>query len=257
MSTNNTLFIGKVAHKFERLPSTNAHAIDLLTKTKPVEGTVIVTADQYAGKGQFGSNWTVDPASNLTLSVILYPTFLVPADQFFLSQLVALAVAKTAQDVLPPTTEIAVKWPNDVLVNDRKVCGILIQNSISSQQIQWSVLGIGLNVNQTHFPSALHRAISLQQVTGQPLSLSDLQNTLLYRLEQLYLQLRAGHRSEISTNYQQQLYRRGESSEFVRANGLRFTGTILGVLPSGELRIQTKTREEHFQLKEVRFADFN
>lgn len=97
----NTLFIGKVIHHFEQLPSTNSFANDLLAKNKPSEGTVISASNQVAGKGQHGSIWETSANQNITLSVILYPTFLLPKHQFWLSQAVALAVRDFVSAILP------------------------------------------------------------------------------------------------------------------------------------------------------------
>lgn len=253
MSTNNTLFIGKVAHTFERLPSTNEYAIDLLAKTKPAEGTVILTADQYQGKGQFGSTWSVDAGQNLTLSIILYPTFLGAARQFLLSQVASLAVAETVRNQLPAGVAVAVKWPNDILVDDRKVAGILIQNSLQGQQLQWSVVGIGLNVNQSVFPAHLSQAASLLQIAGKPVEIDSLRHELFFRLEQYYLQLRSGAILDIRQAYAHQLYRNGRPSQFQTAEGAVFTGAISGVDEQGRLLIETEQGIRHFHLKEVSF----
>ncbi len=256
MSFYNTLFIGKVAHHFERLPSTNDYAVDLLAKTKPSEGTVISAAYQTAGRGQFGSTWEVEAGRNLTLSVILYPKFLAAVEQFRLSQAVALAVADTVQGLLPGRP-VAIKWPNDIYIGSRKTAGILIQNGLSGARLAWSVIGIGLNVNQTNFPAALRTATSLAGEAGSPFDLETVKAVLLPRLEQRYLQLRAGEATVLVEAYHERLFRRGEWHWFERADGQRLHGRLAGVEPDGRLRIELAEGEvEHFAVKEIRFADF-
>ncbi|MCB0573965.1 MAG: biotin--[acetyl-CoA-carboxylase] ligase, partial [Saprospiraceae bacterium] len=176
----NTLFIGKVYHRFDQLPSTNDHAAELIAKSTPPEGTVIRAASQTAGRGQFGSRWESAAGKNLTLSVILYPDWLEAGAQFHLSMATALALHDTVYSIVqnlpdesllkagepstvyrlpstvhrPPST-VKIKWPNDLYLGDRKAAGILIQNSLSGAHLQSSILGIGLNVNQPEFDPSL------------------------------------------------------------------------------------------------------
>ncbi|MEO0875802.1 MAG: biotin--[acetyl-CoA-carboxylase] ligase, partial [Bacteroidota bacterium] len=176
----NTLFVGNVVQHFEVLPSTNAYATELLAKTAPNEGTVISAAYQEAGRGQIGSSWTASAGENLLLSVILYPRWLVAQQQFLLSRAVALAVADTITHYVDGQAQV--KWPNDVYFGDKKLAGILIQNSLSGKYLQWSVVGIGLNVNEAAFPVDLPKAGSLFLSAGQKFDLAEVQQTLFKRL---------------------------------------------------------------------------
>ena len=132
MRNKNTLFIGKVFQHFASLESTNQYAVDLISKSKPIEGTVISTFNQTKGRGQIGSTWESAIGKNITLSVILYPSFLPIQKQFYLNQIVALAV----KDLLQAYTSkvVQVKWPNDVYIHEHKTAGILIQNSVSGKK---------------------------------------------------------------------------------------------------------------------------
>ena len=127
----NTLFIGKVYHRFNELPSTNDWAAALLAKSTPPEGTVVRADTQTAGRDQFGSKWVSNPGENLLLSVILYPNWLLIKDQFYLSMAIALALYDMTGDA-----GATVKWPNDLYLGNHKAAGILIQNTVSSATLQ-------------------------------------------------------------------------------------------------------------------------
>lgn len=259
---SNTLFVGKVYLRFDELPSTNDYARDLVAKSKPAEGTVVRAASQSAGRGQYGSRWESEPGQNLTLSVIFYPSFLPVAEQFRLSEAVALAVLDTVDgegfsETVPPSTvhrpPSTVKWPNDIYLGDRKAAGILIQNSLAGAHIQSSVVGIGLNVNQMVFRSNAPNPVSLAQATGSFFDLDKLADSLFKNLEIRYLQLKtAAGRAAIQVEYEHHLYRLGELSKFRHlADDSVFEGIIRGVAADGRLRVEVGEAERLFAVKEV------
>lgn len=254
----NTLFIGKVYHRFDELASTNDYARELLAKSKPPEGTVIRAASQSAGRGQYGSRWLSTPGDNLLLSIILYPIWLAANEQFHLSQAVALAVLDVVRLHIgrPQGSPLrtTVKWPNDVYLDDRKTAGILIQNALSGHMLQSSIVGIGLNVNQREFPPEAPKATSLYLTSGEPADLDALADTLFACVEQRYLQLKNGHTAALRTEYLQNLYGLGEHRTFTRTDGSRFEGAIQGVAKDGRLVIRTGAGEEVFGVKEVGFV---
>ena len=262
---SNTLFVGKVYYRFDELPSTNDWAAEIIAlrssegqtspaKTKPPEGTVVRAANQTAGRGQLGSQWHSSAGKNLLLSVIFYPTWLEARAQFYLSMAVALALQDLGESMLPPES-VAVKWPNDLYLGGKKAAGILIQNALSGSNLQSSIVGIGLNVNQLDFPDSLNNATSLGLVTGQLQDLDTLAARLFECLERRYLQLKAGNRTRIKAEYEAKLWRNGENTRFVRhADGLEFEGMILGVSERGMLRIETGAGVEEFEVKSVGFV---
>jgi len=261
----NTLFVGKVYHRFKEIPSTNDAAAALLgasgggqatAKSTPPEGTVVRADSQSAGRGQFGSHWETMAGENLTLSILLYPNWLEINAQFYLSMTIALAVLDTARQHLEERSIglASTKWPNDLYIGDRKSGGILIQNTLSGAQWSAAVVGIGLNVNQLHFPATVLRPTSLSLVTGRAFDLDAVADRLFENVEQRYLQLKAGKRAEIRAEYEHNLYRRGRRSDFQRADGEPFSGTIRGVEADGRLRIETEYGVELFDLKEVAFS---
>ncbi len=254
MYYKNTLFVGKVLHNFDKLRSTNEYAISILSKSKPIEGTVISTHFQTAGKGQIGSQWLVAPGKNITLSVILYPNFLPVPQQFSLSQAVSLAVVDFIRHFVSPAL-VKLKWPNDIYIGDKKSTGILIQNTIAGTRLQSSVIGLGINVNQVNFPAALPNPTSIALESGKDnYVLDDLKKLLFSCLEARYLQLKAQQWDRISTDYHASLYRLNEIHPFQSANGQIFSGKITGVTKQGLLKITTGGEALTFNMKEVTFA---
>lgn len=251
MSSSNTLFVGKVAQRYDQLDSTNAEALRLLTtNTRPAEGTVVLAYDQRAGRGQIGRRWHATPGLNLTLSVILYPKWLLAERQFWLNEAVSLAIASTVQECLPAGAAVRIKWPNDIYVGDRKICGILIQNGIQRQHLAYSVVGIGLNVNEVDFPADLPNPTSLALEAGRSFELARVAQRLYTYLESAYLRLRQGGEQRA---YAQLLYRRGVPSYFRRADGSRFRGTIVQVDASGRLLVDSERGREAFAMREISY----
>lgn len=254
MHQQNTLFIGKVLLHHEELPSTNTYAQELVAKSKPIEGTVISTFRQPQGRGQVGSKWESEPDKNLTLSVILYPTFLSPSQNFALNKAVALAVRHFVAELVPQQV-VKVKWPNDIYVGTRKICGILIQNSLNRNALASSIVGIGVNVNQTIFSKDIPNPSSLQLENGKEYDLSSLIPLLCQHLEAMYLRLKSGQFAILDAEYLNHLYRYQESTLFQRINGSVFWGKISGISNSGQLLVSVEDGgEEAFDLKEISIA---
>jgi len=241
---------GHVIH-LSSVDSTNLFANDLLANGKPAEGTVVKTDDQTRGRGQSGSSWQSEAGKNAALSVILYPTFLHPREQFYLSQIVSLSIWDALHDFLGD--RVRIKWPNDIYVQDKKICGILIQNSISSDKILSSVIGIGLNINQKDFSKKLPNPTSLSLESGETHLISEVLEVLYKKLNQYYLQLRTKNFALINTAYIERLYKFGQVADFQDQQGIHFSGAIKGTSPSGKLKIKTKNGMRLFSLKEVRF----
>ncbi len=254
----NTLFVGKVYHRFDELSSTNDYARDLLAKSKPPEGTVVQAASQSAGRGQFGSSWVSAPGENLTLSVILYPKWLPVQAQFRLNEAVALAVRDTVvwglESVLTPSLQVSIKWPNDICIGPAKTAGILIQNTLKGAFLQTSIIGIGLNVNQTDFPESAPNASSLAGVLGRPTLLDTVSERLCEFLERRYLQLKSGNTTRLRAEYHEELYGSGAERYFERSGGATFRGIIQGVSEDGRLQVNNEAGQtELFGLKEIKF----
>lgn len=248
----NTLFIGKVLLHYRALESTNLTAIEYLSKNTPSEGTTIYTYQQHGGRGQIGSKWESEPDKNVALSTILFPDFLPSRRQFLLSQTVSLAIYDFLSTYI--TSNLRIKWPNDLYVGNKKIGGILIQNVLSGARLQSSVVGIGININQTVFLSDAPNPVSLKEITKETYHLDSLVEELCRAFDLRYRQLRAGKYEEIERTYLQRLYRYGEEAIFQRDNLGIFVGQITGIASDGKLQIMTQKGMEEFALKEVRFV---
>lgn len=244
-----TLFIGKNLIYVPECHSTNDLAAQIITQPSGLEGTIIVTDNQTKGRGQRGNQWLSEPGMNLTFSIILKPAFISPRDQFFLTRVMSLAV----HDLLKALIEwpAFIKWPNDLIVNDKKICGILIENQLRGNEITHSVVGIGLNVNQENF--SLPSATSLTQITNKQYHLPSLLESLLENIEARYLELRSGRLKELEENFLGAMYWLNELHTFSSSEEL-FQGSIIGVDPIGKLLIDLNGKVRSFDVKEIDYV---
>ena len=242
----NTVFIGKNLVFVPECHSTNTLALQLTQQPGFADGSVVITANQTAGRGQRGNTWLVQPGVNLTFSVILKPLFLAPKDQFWLTIITSLAVRDFLSSRVPDT--IFIKWPNDILVRHKKICGILIENQIQLGQLQWSIIEIVLNVNQDEF--SITTATSLKTLLLNEVNLNDALHSLLQFLEVRYLQLKRGAINSLKHEYLAALYWKDERHLF-SAGGTTFTGIIDGIDESGKLKVKTEAEVRLFEVKEL------
>lgn len=244
--------MGKVLHYFDKLPSTNDYAAELLNNGSPEAGTIIVAGEQTKGRGRRGRSWFTDADNNLTLSVILYPQFINLNDQFYLNKLVSLAISDIIMEL--SIGHVAIKWPNDVYIGNNKVAGILIQNNIQSHQIQSCIIGIGLNVNQAEFPDYLPNPTSLYLETGQLFDLTTILKRLLNALSNYYAHLTVGELTYLDAMYLERLYRRHGMHRFLTPNGKLIKGRVDHVNIKGELVIvDQKEKKTSFSFNEIEF----
>ncbi|MDO7849354.1 biotin--[acetyl-CoA-carboxylase] ligase [Hymenobacter sp. M29] len=247
--TPQTLFTGQQLIWLPACPSTNSEAQALIVQNRASEGCTVITDFQSAGRGQRGNQWEGAPAENLMLSVVWQPTFLAAAQQFRLSQAVALGVHDWAAKLLGPDPKLRLKWPNDLYYGDQKVGGILIENTLSGPKIQYSIIGIGLNINQQEF--AVRTATSLAKLTGRVYNRAIVAARLLEFLERRYLQLRAGQTDQLRQDYLRVLYRYQET-HFFEVNGQTVLGQIVGVEEDGRLAVAIGSELRRFGLQEIR-----
>jgi len=231
--------------------STNSYAIEMLTKARPDEGSVIITDHQTNGKGTDSKTWESEKGKNLTFSIILYPT--ITADkQFLLNKAISLGICNSLRAELNQD-DITIKWPNDIYIADKKVCGILIQNSIIGDQFDYMVIGIGLNINQTVFLSDAPNPVSLKQKTGKEYDLEKLLENLLKSVLEKYLQVLSGQELLIENEYYNAIYRLMEWHEFL-INGIKTIARITGTNEYGQLILETESGLLlKCDLKEVKF----
>jgi len=251
-SINNTGNIGKVLHALSEVASTNTYAQELIAKSAPVEGTVILAEHQLQGRGQTGNVWDSAAGMNVLMSVILKPIWLPLSDQFYLNMSVALAVREVLQ-ILIPKEKVEVKWPNDILINEQKVAGILIENVISGHKIVYSVVGIGVNVNQQIFSDTITRATSLRLVNGQNFEVLAIAKKLMIALDKWYALLRNRRFGEVKSTYLKYLFRYQEVHKYV-AKGETVSAQILGVGPQGKLVLEESGKLTEYWMQEVSYV---
>lgn len=244
----NTLFMGKNLVFVPECHSTNTLALQISRQSAVIEGTLVITDHQIAGKGQRGNVWEAEPGMNLTFSLILKPKFLAINKQFFLNIVICLAL----KDYLKEKTQdiIYIKWPNDILVHGKKISGVLIENQLQQTEIVNSIAGIGLNINQKHFDAV--SATSLANITGLVFNTAVELSILLGFIESRYIQLKQGKTEVLMNGYLEALYRRHEKHTFSHHDNL-FEGTILDLDPLGKLRMETNEGVRAFGIKEIRY----
>lgn len=235
-------------YRFETLASSNDEA----ARPCYAEGDVILAENQTAGRGQRGHTWESRQGVNLTFSLVLEPVFLPPCEQFLISESVALGVCDMLQSY---GIEAQIKWTNDIYMGDKKLAGILIEHKLQGSALSRTVVGIGLNVNQLQFSSALPNPISMAQVMGHELDREQVLQRLTASLMARYAQLHDGQMDTLQGDYHSRLYRLGEEHWYALPDGERFRGTIRGVEPSGALCIETEAGDwRKFLFKEVEFV---
>lgn len=242
-----TLFIGKGYEHFESLDSTNNRLKQINREGVIAEGYTVTTDYQTSGRGQIGNAWQSESGRNLLTSVFLRPTVIKASEYFFLNMSVCLAIAETLSFFHPG---FKVKWPNDILFDTKKIAGVLIENSISRNQLNHSIIGIGINVNQRDFQS-VPNATSLSRIVGNEIDLGFLLSKLLKNLELRYLQLLKSTKN-LNGEYLQSLY--GYAKEVsVEIKGVRKKAEVLNVLPDGTLLMLIDGHQRQFQFKEIQF----
>ena len=244
----NTVFVGKKAFFLPSCHSTNEIASVLLTNQQHLNGTVIYTDYQSKGKGQRGNSWESEDGKNILISIILETKFVEPSDFFNLTIITSLAIHDLLSDYLKE--DIKIKWPNDLIYGNKKIGGILIENYIKQNVIEWCIVGVGLNINQKKFQD--ESAISLANICGQNFDREELTNLLLQKVETKYFQLQKRKIRSLRETYLANLYWKNEIHVF-QSEGTYFNGRIIDVEPSGKLKIELEEEERLFDFKEVKF----
>lgn len=247
-----TLFIGKNFVVYDEIPSTNSYAQQLLLENPP-EGTVVFTSKQTAGRGQAGSEWFSAEEKNLTFSLILKPTFIAMDELFLLSKMVAVALRNALQK-LQADGYFQIKWANDILLSHKKIAGILIENQLDSMGLTYSIIGMGININQTHFPKDIaETAISLKQFSGKDFEILAVLAIILKEIEAFYLLLKEGKKNIIEAAYLQHLY--GYQEEVcVEIAGEKQLVYIVGVEKSGRIALMQDGKMRYFDIKEIKWS---
>lgn len=238
--------IGHPFIELDTVDSTNNYAMAQLQQSAISHGSAYFAYNQTAGKGQRGKSWTTNRGENLILSVVLQPTQLNPRNLFYLSATIANACYDFFKKYAG--AEVSIKWPNDVYWRDRKAGGILIENIFRGDAWTYSIVGVGLNINQSSFDSALKNPVSLKQITGRvhdPLVLAkELCETLTVHYGRV-VQEREG----VIEYYNAHLFNKGRPAK-LRQENVVFETIISGVTNTGQL-ITYDSITRHFDFGQV------
>lgn len=244
----NTLFVGKKVLFLPSCHSTNSIASEMLARETVPNGQLIITDYQENGRGQRGNSWESEKGKNLLFSLVLTPHFLDASEGFMLNVVTSVAITDTLSDYLP--SGVAIKWPNDIYFDNKKLCGMLLENTLKNNCIYSSVIGVGININQTHFANP--NAISLSRICNQEFDREDFLSLLLSKFEARFLQLKKGRSAELMKTYHSRMYWRDEIHVFKDGQGF-FNGKILGVNKVGKLHMELENEERLFNFKEIEF----
>ncbi len=238
--------------KLNAINSTNAFLKDMVRSSAVENFTVVVTNHQTKGKGQFENVWISEKDKNLTFSVLCKFSNLEVRRSFYLNCAISLAIYNVLNRTIK--NKLKIKWPNDILSFNKKLCGILIENTVSNGKIQHAIVGIGLNVNQENFPTELPRATSMKMLTEKDYDMDALLNAILIEVQHQITFIESQQFELLKINYEKVLYRNGEAAMFHADKLGNFLGKILGITYQGKLIVELENESlETFALKEIRF----
>lgn len=239
--SNNRIIVDEVS-------STNTEMLEMSHNKDLATGTVLIANNQTLGRGQRGNNWLTEPEKNLTFSVYTNPKIKVEK-AYYLNIIAALAVNKTLQDL---KIEAKIKWPNDILVNRKKVCGILVENQINGKLINQSIIGIGFNVNQSNFDD-LENATSILN-EGISIDKTDVLNQIYNYLDFYYNLLLESNFDLLLKLYYNNMFWYKQIGVF-QVGYETFKAIVNGINDFGLLHLIKENGEHHFfDLKEIKFC---
>ena len=243
------LIIGRPTITFDTIDSTNDYATLLLSNSTPNEGTVIWAHYQSKGRGQIGSNWSAEARMSLLMSVILEPRFLMAYQQFTLNILASLAVVSALKSF---GIETQIKWPNDIYVNKKKICGILIQNILQGKSIKNAVIGIGLNVNQEEFDPLLPNPTSMKIISNELYNIEEVKASVCKHLQEYYRRLKEDGFEVLKNEYLEMLYLKDQESKYI-IEDQEVMGIVRGISDLGKLQIEINNEWKEFNLREIKY----
>ena len=224
--------------ELECIDSTNNYAMQLINDDKAQAGLTIVAKSQGNGRGQRGRVWVDEPGQSLLMSIIVTPKQAI-WEQFVFSASVAVAIANVLQN-FAPGHKVRIKWPNDIIVHDKKAGGILIENVLRGSRWTHSIVGLGLNVHQQNFPDILPHATSLKAATGVDFDTAQLRDRLREHI--LAAVLYPVSTARIMQAYNELLYKKGELQKFSDFNG-SWMATVLHTRTDGSLEVKPENSE--------------
>ncbi len=238
--------------KLNAIDSTNSFLKEMAHNSTLENYTIVTTGTQTNGRGQMGTQWVSEPSKNLLCSVYVTFNGLPVSNQVLINYAVSLAIINTLEKYNVP--KLAVKWPNDILSFNYKLCGTLVENVIQNNEVKSSVIGIGLNVNQIDFEKGFN-ATSIKKEIGREINLDKLLEDLISELKISIGYITNSATNILKENYLKWLYKKNTPTMFKDCEGVLFMGKIIGVSSIGKLQIQLEDDAiSEFGIKEVSFA---
>ena len=241
--------------KLRQAASTNTY----LNKVKAMmpNATVVYTDCQTAGRGQRGNSWESEPGKNITFSMLLRDLRLPVRRQFIISEAVSIAIVEVLSEF---SDGFSVKWPNDIYWRDKKICGILIENTISTEAFLFSIIGVGLNVNQTIFVSDAPNPVSLANIIGAETDTEEILHRVCSRIaercEMLFHDIDNAKCADLHARYLDSLFRRdGALYPFALPDGTQIVRRIVDVASDGRITLaDDQGNSDQFYFKEIAFV---
>lgn len=239
--------------KLSAIDSTSSFLKDLAQNSTLENFTIVVTDEQTKGRGQQANSWVSEPHKNLTMSIFINNFDLEITNQKYLNFAVSLAVFDVLSKHL--IKALSIKWPNDIMSANKKICGILIENNIRKHKIQSTIVGIGLNVNQLEFPSYLKNVTSLKKLTSKDFNLDILLSELIEKVKERIQLLALKKYNLLESDYLNVLYKKNTPTMFKDRNASLFMGKIVGISANGNLLVELEDETiKEFGIKEISIA---
>lgn len=249
-SNINRILVQVKTIKLDAIHSTNSFLKDLCKQETQYDPVLVVAEEQTNGRGQQGNAWLSKRGQSLTFSIFRRFEALELRDQFLIAQAVSLGIKKSLEQL--GVSDVKVKWPNDIMSDSKKICGILIENTVTSGHIKGSVIGIGVNVNEsdlTHIPNAT----SMRLTSGMEYKLEDVLDSIVSNIMEETNRISVIQPSTIHSEYEQVLFRKDKVQAFEDAEKNCFNGIIRGVNPTGELEVERENEVmSTFRMKELK-----
>ena len=213
-------------------------------------GSIVYADFQTAGRGQRGNAWESEAGKNLTFSILYHPLNIPANMPFVISEMISLSVKYTLDKII---TDITVKWPNDIYYKDKKIAGILIENTIQQKKVAQSIIGIGININQTEFRSDAPNPTSIALITGCTFDIMDIMEEFRQEFTTQSKRLDDKCFDPIHTDYLNSVYRKGGLHKYRDSTGI-FEAYILDIESTGHLILkQMNGTYSRYAFKEVSY----
>jgi len=239
--------------KLNAIASTSSFLKELAQNSALENFTVVTTNEQTKGRGQQSNSWVSQPHKNLTVSLFIKDFNLKIKQQKYLNFAISLAVFEVLFNEKIP--KLSIKWPNDIMSANHKICGILIENNLRSHQINTTIVGIGLNVNQTEFPEFLKNVTSLKKIKNIDYNLDHLLLKLVEKVKEKIHLLSSKKYDELENDYVHVLYKKNTPTMFKNSSDVLFMGIIKGISASGNLLVELEDETiKEFGIKQISLA---